>query len=425
MTAKLAPFIVLGVLIVAVGVLVAWRSAKRYRRELGLRPKEQERTPDVTFIISAFQDVTRQLKEKEAELERLKALAENRAENILQSVSNGVIAFDGTGRISTVNRAAEELLGLSRGDMAGRTCVEVFGSTELCRFISEALEERITSRRMETAITLKGNRLWLGFNTALLTDRQSGGAGVILSFSDLTEVKRLQEQIELKERLTALGEMSAGIAHELRNPMAVIVGYLNLLAKKQDAAGQRIIGDMTAEIDGMNRIIGDLLTFARPTALNRVAINIKDLLASCVESALQMRGATGSIVSDLRLPDIVVPIDEGLMRQALGNIVQNALDAMPAGGTLEVDARSEGGDTVLTIRDSGHGISRENVRKVFLPFFTTREQGVGMGLALAHKIVTAHGGRIDVESAEGQGTAFTITLPKKNKMHANSHGSLV
>ena len=410
MIEKLLPLIVLAAIVVAVGLLVAWRSARRYRRELGLRQVGQEKTQDVSFIISAFQDVTRQLKEKERELERLRALAESRAENILQSVSNGVIAFDGDGKVSTVNRAAEELLGLSREEMFGRTCAELFASAELCRVISDALQDRVTSQRVETAVTLRQGRLWLGFNTALLTDRQGGGGGVILSFSDLTEVKRLQERIELKERLTALGEMSAGIAHELRNPMAVIAGYLKLLAKKQDAAGNAVIRDITTEIDGMNRIIGDLLTFARPTALNRVPVDLRDLLASCVESALQLRRGTGTIATDLRLADLPVSMDDGLMRQSLGNIVQNALDAMQDGGTLTVESRAEGGDAMILIRDTGHGIAPENIRKVFLPFFTTREQGVGMGLALAHKIVTAHGGRIDVESGEGKGTTFTITL---------------
>jgi PAS domain S-box-containing protein len=321
------------------------------------------------------------------------------------------MAFDEDGRVNTVNRAAEEILGTAREEMIGRTCAEIFESGEICRFIDEALQDRITSRRMETAIMLRGSRLELGFNTALLTDRQGKGVGAILSFSDLTEVKRLQEQIELKERLTALGEMSAGIAHELRNPMAVIAGYLKLLAKKQDEAGQMITREITAEIEGMNRIIDDLLTFARPTALNRVAVSIKELVENCVRSVLQMPGASGTIGSDLRLQDIPVRVDEGLLRQALTNIAQNAVDAMPDGGTLTVTAEGNR-DAVISFRDTGHGIAHKDLKRVFLPFFTTREQGVGMGLALAHKIITAHGGRIEVESAEGNGTTFTIRLPR-------------
>lgn len=412
MTERLLLLIVLGAVVVVVGLLVAWRSARRYRLELGLRQEGTEKTQDVSFIISAFQDVTRQLKEKEKELEILKALAESRAENILQCVSNGVIAFDEEGRVNTVNRAAEEILGMQRQDMTGRSCDEIFGGGALCRFVTETLRESVTSRRMETAILRRGASLWLGFNTALLSDRQGRSVGAILSFSDLTEVKRLQEQIELKERLTALGEMSAGIAHELRNPMAVIAGYVKLLAKKQDEAGQQVLHDITAEIDGMNRIIGDLLTFARPTALNRTLTDLRDLVDACLESMALPR-ASGPVKTEARLEGAEARVDEGLMRQAMSNILQNALDAMPEGGVLAVSTRSTGGEVVIAVSDTGHGISRENIKKVFLPFFTTREQGVGMGLALAHKIIIAHGGRIEVDSEEGKGTAFTITLPTK------------
>ncbi len=411
MTERILPFLLLGAVIAAFGLVVAWRTARKYRGELGMRKEERERTQDISFIISSFQDVTRRLKEKEKELERLKAIAESRAENILQCVSNGVIAFDADGRVNTVNRAAEELLDMTRQEMAGKSCAELFGESDICRFIAEALQDRVTSRRMETVLPRKGGRIWLGFNTALLTDRQGAVIGVILSFSDLTEVKRLQEQVELKERLTALGEMSAGIAHELRNPMAVIAGYLKLLAKRQDEDGRGIISDITAEIEGMNRIIGDLLTFARPAALHRTQTGLRELLTGCVESALQARGGGGAIASDLRLEDGSVLLDEGLMRQALGNIIQNALDAMADGGRLSVAASVAAGEAVITVRDTGRGIAQEHLRKVFLPFFTTKEQGVGMGLALAHKIVTAHGGRIEIESGEGQGTTFTVVLP--------------
>ncbi len=403
--------VMLGVLIVIAGLLIVWGMSRRFRRELGLKQQESEKTPDVSFIIGAFQDVTRQLKEKERELERLKALAESRAENILQCVSNGVIAFDGNGVVNTVNRAAEELLGRDSADMIGRTCTEIFGESDLCGIIDDALRNRTTSRRMETMLLRKGERIWLGFNTALLTDRQGRNEGVILSFSDLTEVKRLQEQVELKERLMALGEMSAGIAHELRNPMAVIAGYLNLLAKKQENAGQAIIRDIAAEIEGMNRIIGDLLTFARPAALNRAPSDVGELLAASIESVLQARKGDGEIVTRTRREPATASVDEGLMRQVFGNVIQNAVESMPGGGTLTVGASSNR-EVVVTIGDTGGGIATEIVRKIFLPFFTTKEQGVGMGLALAHKIVTAHGGRIEVESREGEGTTFTITLPR-------------
>ncbi len=189
---------------------------------------------------------------------------------------------------------------------------------------------------MEAVLVRSTGRLWLGYNTALLSDRQGAALGVILSFSDLTEVKRLQEQVELRERLTALGEMSAGIAHELRNPMAVMTGYLNLLSKRSDPAGQELINRMTTEINGMNRIIGDLLTFARPASLNRVKVNVKELIENCLANVLQATGAGSHIKMDVQLDAVEASLDEVLMRQALTNMIQNAVEAMPGGGTLSL-----------------------------------------------------------------------------------------
>jgi PAS domain S-box-containing protein len=402
--------------IVVAGAAVLWSTVRRYRRELGMEKEKREKTHDVSFIIGAFQDVTRQLKEKEKELERLRALAEQRAENvesytenILQCVTSGVITFDGNGRAATVNRAAEEMLGA--GHIAGKTCSRIFGEGDVCRAVRLTLEKRQPSSRLEAVFERNGEHVWLGFNTAVLADRQGRALGVILSFSDLTEVKRLQEQMELKERLTALGEMSAGIAHELRNPMAVINGYLNLLAKKQDETGRKIIRDVTTEINTMNRIIGDLLTFARPTSLNRVTVNVKQIVEGCVSNLLQAKGPDAGITTMLKLNDADATMDEGLMRQAFSNLLQNALEAMPGGGTLTVETQGSR-DLTIVIRDTGVGIPRDKIKKIFLPFFTTKDRGVGMGLALAHKIITSHGGRIEVESEERKGTTFTVTLPK-------------
>jgi len=420
MNVQTIPAVLIGIVLVAAGVLVVGALSRRYRRELGLgeREQEQERTPDLSFIINAFHDVTRQLKEKERELQRLKALAEQRAENvesytenILHCVTSGVITFDRNGLATTMNRAAEEVLRSEQGGVLGKSCREIFGDGEACRLVQETLERGIPSRRMETELVRGSERIWLGFNTALLKDRKGASLGVILSFSDLTDVKRLQEQVELKERLSALGEMSAGIAHELRNPMAVIAGYLNLLSKQQEQKGKEIISDIKTEIGNMNRIIGDLLTFARPTALNRTATDLRAMIDACIESVMSARRETAPIMITVQVPGRTVNVDEALMRQAIGNILQNAADAMAEGGTLTIGMGGERGDAIL-ISDTGGGIPQENLKRIFLPFFTTREKGVGMGLALAHKIITSHGGRIEVKSETGRGTTFAVLLPQ-------------
>jgi PAS domain S-box-containing protein len=413
------PFIILllGVMIVVIGSIILWSIARQYRRQLGIRTEEREKTSDTSFIINAFQEVTKQLKEKEKELERLKALAEQRAENIetyneniLQCVTNGVMTFDKDCHLTTINRAALDMLRLQRDQAIGKTSQELFGEGELARSVHETLEKKVPSARMEAMLDRPGGRIWLGYNTAMLSDRQAAALGVIVSFSDLTEVKRLQEQVELRERLTALGEMSAGIAHELRNPMAVISGYLTLLSKKNDSAGQETIRSIANEINGMNRIIGDLLTFARPASLNRVKVTIKDMITSCLAAVLQAKGENSRIETILNIADVEVSVDEVLMRQAFSNLLQNAVEAMPDGGTLTIEAQTNR-DLKIAIRDTGNGIPPDKLKKIFLPFFTLKDTGVGMGLALVHKIITSHGGRVDVASTEGQGTVFSIMLP--------------
>jgi len=411
--------IVLGFFIILVGGILIGGLVLRYRRQLGLKKEQQKKATETGFIIDAFHEVTKQLKDKEKELERLKQLAEQRAENIestneniLQCVTSGVITFNKDCNLATINRAAEEMLAMERALVLRKSCRELFGDTEITRAVHETFGKKTPSARMESTLERPAGKLWLGFNTAILTDRHGSALGVILSFSDLTEVKRLQEQMELRERLTALGEMSAGIAHELRNPMAVISGYLNLLSKRADPSAQAVIKDITAEINSMNRIIGDLLTFARPASLNRVNVNIKDMIEGCLSSVMQATGADSRITTSMKVDDITVSLDEVLMRQAFTNLIQNAIDAMPEKGTIEIETR-QGKELKVIVRDTGVGIPRENLKKIFLPFYTTKDSGVGLGLALVHKIILSHEGRIDVNSTEGRGTVFTAVFPMR------------
>jgi two-component system, NtrC family, sensor histidine kinase AtoS len=419
MTGATSAILFLTIFVLAAAALVLGFVIRRYRRELGLAREERQKTGNVSFIISAFHEVTKQLKEKEQELERLRSLAEKRAEevesynkDILRCVTNGVIAFDGKRLATAFNRAAEEILAVPQEDRLGTSCIDIFGEGEICRAVQITFEQQRPVTRGEASISRPDGTVWLGYNTALLTDQQEKPLGVILSFSDLTEVKRLQEQMELRERLTALGEMSAGIAHELRNPMAVIAGYLKLFSRKADDAQKKILGDIGDEINGMNRIIGDLLMFARPAALNRVQVNIQELLEGCLAAVLQARGGGPVVTTRISLSGEHIAADEGLLKQSFCNIIQNAVEAMPDGGELGIESRLVGREVIVSIRDAGSGILADKLKKIFLPFFTTKDKGTGLGLALAHKFILSHGGRIEVESEEGKGSLFTVSLPK-------------
>jgi len=404
-------------LILIFAAYVLWSATRRFRIAFGKKSVDHQKITDTTFIINAFQEVTRQLKENEKELQRLKVVAEQRAENIesyneniLQCVTSGVMTFDVQCRLITINRAAEETLSLDRDQVMGKTSRDLFGDGDITEAVQSTLERKIPSARMEAMLDRTGSQLWLGYNTAVLTDRHKSAIGVILSFTDLTEVKRLQEQMELRERLMALGEMSAGIAHELRNPMAVISGYLNLLSKRTDPIGQDVIRKTTDEINGMNRIIGDLLTFARPASLNRVSVNSKELIESCLSAVIKAKDIGPHIITAVKLDDVRISCDEVLMRQAFTNMIQNAIESMTDGGNLTIESKS-GKDLKVVIRDTGIGIASDELKKIFLPFYTTKDSGVGLGLALVHKIITSHGGRIEVESKKGRGTTFTVLIP--------------
>lgn len=386
------------------------------RMFLGINKKRREeeknkKTTQVGFVVDTFHDLVSKLKDKEKELELLKKHAEDRAssieiynENIFQSVPSGVVSFDEEHRITKMNSAAEKILELRESGSIGKSYTEIFSKP-----ITELIENRKTVERAELSyITQSGKRIWLGLTISPLKDSSNRTIGQILVFTDLTELKAFQSQMELRERLSNLGEMSAGIAHELRNPMAVISGYTKLLSKKVDDSLKPAIDAITKEVAVMDRIITDFLSFAKNTEPLLSGIDLKELVKSCIDS-IEVFSSRIRIVPDIEnLP--MIKADEVLLRQAVTNLLQNAIEAMPDGGELQIHGSA--GDSVrLSVSDTGYGIPGNIRDKIFLPFYTTKERGTGLGLSIVHKIIISHGGNIHVDSGE-RGTTFTVTLPK-------------
>lgn len=373
---------------------------------------ETKDTSQVGFVVDTFHELVSQLKEKEKELEILRREAEEKAfaietynENILQSVPSGVISFDSELKVTKVNFAAEKILGVKEAGIVGKSYTEIFGNP-----ISEMIEKKEMVERTEFGYTTQsGKRIWLGLNMSPLKDGAGSVIGRILVFTDLTELKAFQSRKELRERLSTLGEMSAGIAHELRNPMAVISGYTKILSKKVDEGSQPAVDAIAKEVAVMDRIIGDFLSFAKPKELVLSDVNLKDLMQVCV--AAVMDGVKGIELTDETAPLPVIRADEVLLRQSVINLLQNAIEAMPDGGKLKISGFVKN-LLVLSIADTGHGIPDSIRNKIFLPFYTTKEKGTGLGLSIVHKVVTSHGGTIQVETGE-EGTTFTIKLPKE------------
>jgi PAS domain S-box-containing protein len=376
---------------------------------------EQKDVSEVGFVVDTFHEHVSQLKEKEKELEVLRKKAEDRAvaiegynENILQSVPSGVISFDEEMRVTKVNQTAEKILEVNGRMIIGKNHAEV-----LSRALTNFLDEKTVIERGETAyVTPSGKRIWLGLTLSPLKDSEGSNIGQILVFTDLTHLKAIESQIELRNRLSSLGEISAGIAHELRNPMAVIAGYTKLLSRKVDASLKPTADAISKEIVVMNRIISDFLSFAKPAELNISDVDLRQLIEKCVVSTVIDRNDIHVKLDIGNLSSIRG--DEVLLTQTFLNLIQNAVDSMPQGGILAITASSRTEsprDLVdISISDTGHGISEDIKDKVFLPFFTTKEKGTGLGLAIVHKIVVSHGGSVTIDANE-KGSEFKIRLP--------------
>ena len=396
------------ILLVLLILFVIIRNIHGYRRK---KTEQDDRdTSQVGFVVDTFHELVSRLKEKERELESLKSRAEERAssievynENIFQSVPSGLVSFDQDLRITRMNAAALKILGL-REEVIGRDYAEIFQSP-----LRDMIAERKVMGRGETAYTdSSGKRLWIGLSLSPLKDSNNTVIGQLLVFTDLTELKAFQSQRELRDRLSTLGEMSAGIAHELRNPMGVISGYTKILSRKVGDALKPAVLAINGEIDVMNRIITDFLTFAHPAEPVWGDVDLAALVTSCIQM-VDDGSHKVKFPSDVSsLP--VIRGDEVMLRQAIMNLLVNAVEAMPDGGEIRISCSMNGVHALLCMTDTGHGIP-ENIRdRIFLPFYTTKERGTGLGLAIVHKIIVSHGGSIRAESSS-DGTAFIVALP--------------
>jgi two-component system sensor histidine kinase AtoS len=401
-----------GLLIIAAAAICIRIYMVRQKRMLGTKEKAKEGS-EVGFVVDTFHDLVAKLKENEKELERLKAFAEEKAgrmeaynENILQSVPSGVVSVDNSLKIKSVNQAAERILGVDSREIIKRNFNEVFNEP-----LTALIKDNRTVSRVEYQyVTSDRRHIWLGITTSQLKNAEGEKIGLIFVFTDLTDIKALQAEVELKQRLSQLGEMSAGISHELRNSMSVISGYAKLLGKKADTSMMSTVDAISAEIDNMNKIISELLAFAKPTVLNTERVDLNRLVE---ETAASVTGNSNALKVSMNLHETVsINADKVLLRQALTNLFVNAAEAMPGGGSLEIELSRARNKAEIRIRDTGNGIPEDIRQKIFLPFFTTKDEGTGFGLALVQKIIVSHGGSIEVESKDGEGTTFRITLPE-------------
>ena len=330
----------------------------------------------------------------------------------------GVIATDTTGRITTWNRAIAQLIGLEQTETTGKRPQDIlpeqlaafFPAREPAASHQEAIAEQAVR------LVVGGRRCELLCHPLAITDSKQQYMGRVLLISDVTEIKSLEQRMRESERMAAVGRMAGGVAHEVRNPLSSIKG-LALLLKNKFAAGskeQDTADLLIQETERMNRTITEMLSFTRPAALHLGSVDLDALIRRGLE-LIRTEAAESGVKTHLDAPAALLPVlgDADRLQQVVMNVLLNGLQAMEQGGDLSVAlANGMDGQTVeARIRDTGAGIAPDLLRQVFFPYFTTKQQGTGIGLAISQKIIAEHGGTIELESEPGVGTTVIIQLP--------------
>ena len=341
--------------------------------------------------------------------------------HMVAGMRNGVLAFTRDGRLTLINDEAYAIFDIPRRPCdLGRPVAEVLQEhPEVVRVLNSAFDVHLLPNRAELRLRPSGKVI--GYTLGLVRDDAGGVIGASMFFKDLTRVEQLEERERLRDRLAAVGEMAAAIAHEVKNPLAGIEVMAGLLRRRVADApdAQKVLTDIITEAKMANKIVQEVLEFVRPIRLqvDRTAV------ASAVQSAVQMAETKvrGSISVDVRLPEGLPLIhgDQHQLTQLFTNLLTNAYEAMEGRGRVvvtasaaRIDDGTEGRAAVLVeLADEGPGMTPEVAERVFSPFFTTKPQGSGLGLAIVRKIVDAHDGSIDLQTTPGAGTTIRVTLP--------------
>ncbi|MBI4637646.1 MAG: HAMP domain-containing protein [Candidatus Rokubacteria bacterium] len=375
------------------------------------------------------------LEEAHAELRRhFEELADLKSytDNILGSLTTGIVTIDLDGRVVTLNPAAELLTGFFKGEASGRYCTEVFAHTaQVGEVLMETLASRVPAGPLPLTLRRRnGTSVPVELSTAPLKGGEGKDLGVIGLFRDLSAVRDLENQLRRSDRLAALGTLAAGMAHEIKNPLTSLLTFSRHLERKFDDEHfrQKFQSVVPRELERINRIVERLLELSRPMQLTFTAVRLPALLERVVELyANHIEAKRIEVVREYARDLPTLQADPEYLYRALVNLVANALDAMEDGGRLTLRAgwsavapgllapRRGGANRRLKveIEDTGVGIPASDADRVFNPFFTTKEHGTGLGLALTYKIVEDHGGTIDFRSVPGVGTTFRILLPPR------------
>jgi two-component system, NtrC family, sensor histidine kinase AtoS len=333
------------------------------------------------------------------------------SEHITAKMPSGIIVVDREGRIVGHNPASERIF---EGTLARSSRLRdlVRESQALQELLNRCLNSGEIFTRVEFNAPIRPDvDKRIGINLSPITSAQGEIQGAVCLLSDLTEIVELHNRIKLQENFAALGEMSAGIAHEFKNSLATIVGYAQMSAGEADVAAlQHYAREIHKESQALSHMVTDFLNFARPVLTSINEVNLAELLENTIADLRNLR--PGDYEVRFRTTRTATArCDATLMRQSFLNLLINAVEALSQQGVIEVSIAKSNRVVRIEIQDNGHGIPDDLQKKIFIPFFTTKTHGTGLGLSLVQKIVLAHNGRIEVRSAAGSGTRFIVVLP--------------
>jgi len=338
--------------------------------------------------------------------------------HVVENIPSGIVTVDTKGRVSLINETACTILGIGKADAAGRPVEEILSGMD------QGPDPRGQPMPRPEMVFRRsdGAEIFLGFSSSPMKDADGAVIGSIVIFQDLTPVKQMEERIRIADRLAGVGELAAGLAHEIRNPLASITGSSQMLRETPDLAetSRTLLDIIERESTRLNGLISDFLAYAGPKLKNVRPVNVTEMVTEIVEAVRAGEAREkGVVVENLATRSLHVEGDAEQLRQVLWNLIRNAVQATPRGGTVTLDLfsqlRHRQQYVVVTVGDTGTGIAPDNIEKIFNPFFTSKVEGTGLGLAISQRIVHYHRGFIEVRSSPGAGSVFSVFLPERSE----------
>jgi two-component system sensor histidine kinase AtoS len=390
------------VMFFAIGLMFGW-----------LRDLEERKTTDLRVVKRQLESAYKTLEERAIQL----ASIQSYTESILRSITSGVLTVGPDGSVTTANPAAERILGMTEEEMVPRRLGVLFSADGgIEAGLRRLLDGRVPRLVMDTeATTGQGMTVHVHVGMSRMRGMDGRVFGAVVTLDDVSEVRALTDQLIRTDRLAAMGELTAGVAHEVRNPLGIIRASVQLLddARGDTARIEEATSVIKQEIDRLDKVIKALLDFGRPSAPTLRPTDVEGVVTDVVLFTRRFAGqARVEIDTEFAAGVPLVWADADQLKQVLVNLISNAVQAMEVGGgTISVRVWDDDDLVFVSVADTGPGIPADALPRVFDPFYSTRDDGTGLGLTIVHRIIDQHGGRIDVESTPGVGTRFTLALP--------------